>query len=98
MLVLADGSRYWPTFGNRSMVDVAPVQQFQFVQKSFDEIEGRLVTARPLTADEEGRLRQLVLSKLPAPFKLRFVYTAVIPRSDGGKFEDFYSEVSRPSA
>ena len=35
---------------------IAPVQQFQAVQKSLDALELNLVVARTLTADEELRL------------------------------------------
>jgi phenylacetate-CoA ligase len=94
-LVLANGARYWPTFGNRAMTDVAPVRQFQFVQKSYERIEARLVTERPLTTDEEGGLRELVQSRLPARFEISFDYCSQIPRSAGGKYEDFLSEVAQ---
>jgi len=57
-------------------------------------IEARLVTERPLTGEEEGRLRELVQSRLPARFEISFVYCDAIARSAGGKYEDFLSEVA----
>lgn len=94
MLVLANGARYWPTFGSASLSGLAPILQQQLVQKSFDTIEARLVTARPLTAAEEERLRRHMQSFLPAPFAIRISYCSAIGRSAGGKFEDFLSEVA----
>lgn len=96
-LVTADGGRYWPLFGMRSATDFAPIVQHQFVQKTYDLIEARLVTATPLTAQQEDRLRGLILSRLPDGFRVQFAYCDRIARSAGGKFEDFFSEVSAAS-
>ena len=93
VLVLADGRRYWPNFGSRSLTKIAPVLQHQFVQKAYDVIEARLVVAQTLTPLQEEELRRHLLSRLPAPFEIRFAYVDGIPRSAGGKFEDFMSEV-----
>jgi phenylacetate-CoA ligase len=94
MLVAADGKRYWPTFGSAGLAGLAPVLRQQLVQTSLEAIEVRLVTARPLTPGEEARLRGHILSKLPAPFEIRFSYHDNLARSGGGKFEDFVSEVA----
>jgi phenylacetate-CoA ligase len=94
MLRLASGACYWPSFGTRTFGEIAPLLQHQFVQKEFDLIEARLVTAVPLTADQENRLRRHILSRLPGGLRLTFTYCAQIPRGAGGKYEDFISEVS----
>jgi phenylacetate-CoA ligase len=93
-LVTSSGERYWPSFGTRKLTDIAPILQHQFVQKSPDLIEARLVTATPLTGEQEERLRQHILSRLPGGFRLAFAYCPQIPRSASGKFEDFVSEVA----
>jgi phenylacetate-CoA ligase len=94
MLVTATGQRYWPSFGSRSLTEIAPVLQHQFVQKSFDLIEARLVTAAPLDPAQEARLREAILGRLPAGFGVEFAYPARIERSAGGKYEDFVSEIT----
>lgn len=94
MLVGPDGKRYWPTFGSAGLAGIAPVLRQQLAQVGPRTIEVRLVTARPLTPDEEMRLRAHILSKLPAPFDLAFTYPGELPRSAGGKFEDFVSELA----
>lgn len=93
-LILPNGERHWPHFGSRGLAELAPVIQHQFVQVAPERIEARLVTERPLTPEEEARLRKHILAKLPSPFRLDFVYRDSIPRSPGGKFEDFISEVA----
>ena len=94
MLVTASGARYWPALGDRKFFEIAPVVQRQVVQKDYDLIEVRLVVAAPLAQEQERRLRELILSGLPPGFRLSFVYCEDIPRSAGGKFEDFISEVA----
>ena len=96
ILVLENGARYWPAFGSASLSNIAPILQQQLVQKSFNTIEARLVTARPLTSEEEERLRRHVQARLPVPFEIRFSYSGAIGRSAGGKYEDFVSEVAAP--
>lgn len=94
LLVTRGGERYWPSFGTRTFRKIAPIVQHQFVQKTRDMIEARFVTERPLTAEEEARLRQHILSQLPGLFLLSFDYRDNIPRNAGGKFETFISEVA----
>lgn len=93
MLVTASGERYWPGSGARRFFQIAPVRQYQLVQKEFDLIEARLVTAAQLAPGQEDELRRLILSQLPSGMRLRLVYCESIARSAGGKFEDFISEV-----
>jgi phenylacetate-CoA ligase len=94
LLVTAKGERYWPPLGSRRFFEIAPVLKHQVVQKEFDLLEVRLVTASPLTAKQESDLRALILSGMPAGFRLNFVYCEDIPRSAGGKYEDFISELA----
>src|SRR5262249_13894017 len=93
VLLLASGERHWPSFATRGLDAIAPVSQWQFVQKEYDLIEARLVATGPLTAQQEEALRKHFLSRLPAGFRLSFVYLDEIPRGAGGKFEYFISEV-----
>jgi len=94
MLRLPGGGMRHPRFGEAQFGSIAPVRQFQVVQKTLQDIEVALVVARPLTAAEEDTLRALILKNLAHPFKVSFVYRDDIPRSAGGKYEDFRSEVA----
>ena len=71
-----------------------PVRQYQYVQKSLEEIEVRLVVGRPLTGDEEARIADFLAHSLRHPFACRFVYVDEIPRLAGGKYEVFRCEVA----
>ena len=93
MLRLPGGGLRHPRFGETQFGGVAPVRQFQVVQKTLREIEVALVVARPLTTDEQAKLHALILKNLDGDFELSFVYRDSIPRSAEGKYEDFRSEV-----
>jgi phenylacetate-CoA ligase len=92
-LVTANGERYWPAFGLRALQDALPIRQYQFVQKSYDLIEMRLVATK-LSPDQEAKLRARILDCLPAGFDLRLAYADDIGRGASGKFEEFVSEVA----
>ena len=94
MLMLPSGGKSWPSFGMSMWVDTLPVKQFQFVQKSLDLIEARLVTGRQFSKEEERNFTDILQNNLGHPFKINIVYLDTISRSKGGKFEDFISEVA----
>jgi phenylacetate-CoA ligase len=94
MLRLPDGGQFWPVFGINILAPDLPIKQFQFVQKCLDRIEARLVTERVLSEDEENHFTDVVRQHLSYPFNIDFLYLDNIPRSKGGKFEDFISEIA----
>lgn len=94
MLRLPGGELRSPRFGEAQFAAIAPVRQFQVVQRSLEDIEVLLVVTRPLTAEEESALRVLILRNLGHSFSIRFSYREDIPRTASGKYEEFRSEVS----
>ncbi len=94
MLRLPGGGLRYPRFGEYQFGNFEAVRQFQVVQKSLSDIEVALVVARPLQPAETEALRALILKNLGYPFNVSFVYRDAIPRSAGGKYEDFRSEVA----
>lgn len=94
MLTLPDGRRHWPLVGFAEFRKVAPIRQYQMVQRTCEEIETRWVVERPLRLDEEANLSKVIQEALGYPFRLTFVYyDGEIPRTQGGKFEEFVSHV-----
>ena len=95
MLTMPDGEKRWPLTGYRQYGEVAPeVRQFQFIQRSREKVEVRLVVSQPMTPAHEAGLRALILSMLGHPFELVFTVMDAIPKSPRGKFEEFISEVA----
>jgi len=94
LLRLPDGRRFWPLTGAYSYRGIAPVRQYQVVQRSLERVTLRLSVERPLTPGEESALAELLVRFLGHPFAVDFEYFADgIPRGRGGKFEDFVCEV-----
>ncbi len=93
LLRLPDGSRHWPSFPAEDWLAIAPVRQFRLRQTAAERIEVELVTTRPLDPAEAGSLRQMLQRRLGHPFQIVLHAVADIPRSSGGKFEDFVCEV-----
>lgn len=92
MVVLPDGARHWPLTGFHRFGDVAPIRQFQFVQRTREQIEVRLVCDRPLTAPQKDQLGCIIKEALGHPFQLEFRESErPLARSSGGKFEEFVS-------
>lgn len=94
MLIGRSGDRYWPSFGVTRFRNLAPVRRHQFVQTAHGRMTARMVVDRPLTAEEESNLRAHIQSRLPEPFEIAFAYLDDIPLSDGGKLENFISEIA----
>ena len=95
MVTLPDGRRHWPSFPAEAWLSVAPVRQFQLVQRELDWIEARVVADRPITGEEERRLERTLQDYLGYAFRIRFVFLDALERTANCKFEDFISELPR---
>jgi phenylacetate-CoA ligase len=94
MAILPSGDRVWPSIRASHFVDIAPVRQFQLVQRTVDSIEVSLVVAAPLTEDQRLRLRNILRERISPAFDFTFHEVDDIPRAPNGKFEDFRSELT----
>lgn len=94
MLRMGGGRLRWPSLPSGDKLgSIAPVRQFQLVQKDFERLDLRLVVARALTRGEEERVRAAFLGDLGGGFTLALTYTDAIARNAGGKYEDFRCEM-----
>ena len=95
LLRLPDGRRFWPVVGAALRYrDIAPVRQYQVIQRSLERFTVRLVAERPLTATEEVGLAERLIEFIGFRCAVNFEYcTPSIPRGPGGKFEDFICEI-----
>jgi phenylacetate-CoA ligase len=96
-LRLPDGRSEFPYLGEHGQIHAASgvvVRQFQFVQRSVEEVEVKLVTDRAFTAEEADKVRRLVQSNLGHPFRITLTRCEEIPKGPGGKLEEFVSLVS----
>ncbi|MDA0281243.1 MAG: hypothetical protein O3C29_12555 [Proteobacteria bacterium] len=72
----------------------APLRQFQIVQHTLDGIDLKIVVDEKLTQEQEVRIKEVLGESPGHPFALKLSYHAALPRSAGGKFEDFVSMLS----
>lgn len=98
MLCLPDGRRFFPTFLGHTFSELAPVKQYQILQKTLDTLEVRFVVKRRMTTSEEDAVRGFIRERLDYPFEINFTYVDVIERALSGKFEEFKSEVAGPES
>lgn len=93
MLRLPNGDQRWPPTRYPELVKVAPIRQFQLVQKTVERIEARFVVERELTTEEEKQVIGIIQQKLGYSFEVALTYSTELPRSRSGKFEEFISEL-----
>lgn len=97
MVTFPNGHRHWPSTGYKEWSVKLPIVQAQIIQRSLTAIEARLVPSRPLTHAEELEFITILHRSLGYPFEITMSYLQELPRSAGGKFEDFISEVTTPA-
>lgn len=93
MITMPDGGKRWPLVGFAEYRSVAPVRQYQLIQKSLKEIEMRLVVDRPLVNLEKEALCEVVRRSLGYPFDMTLVILPELPVGPNGKFEEFVSAI-----
>lgn len=91
MITLPSGERSWPDLGIIKLQKIAPIEQFQVVQHTLDDIEVKLVLSRPIREQERDELTNMFHETLRHPFNIKIVQLDEIPRSAGGKYEEFIS-------
>lgn len=93
-MAVINGQKRWPLVGFHLYRDIAPVQQYQLIQKSADLIEARFVVENLLSVSQEALLSAAICKSLGHEFKISFVYyDDRIPLPPSGKFEEFVCEI-----
>lgn len=89
MLKTPDGRTFFPSFPEKYWAK--KIKQLQFVQTELDSLVLRLISSEPLSSDEESELIKVFNHRADYDYKFTFEYCDEIPRSKGGKYEDFIS-------
>jgi phenylacetate-CoA ligase len=93
MMVLPSGEKQWPGFRLGAWAKMGPIRQMQAIQKNRSQIEIKIVSTRPLIKAETEQLHRKITADFGGHFQISFRYVDDIPRSKGGKYEDFICEV-----
>lgn len=97
-ILLPDGDRVRPVLDAQKMLQLAPIRQYQFIQKTYQVIEVRLVMHRPLTDVERDDLSRYFDRQFRHAFDYQYTYCDEIPRAASGKYEVFRSDIASETA
>lgn len=93
MLVLASGDRIWPPFRLAYLNRRVPFKQARLVQRSVGEVVVLVVRDEPFTPAESADVVDELTRQVGHPIRFSIEYVDDIPRSPGGKYEDFLCEI-----
>lgn len=89
-----DGTRRYPLTGFHDFHTVMPVLQFRLIQHTLQQMELIVHTCGAPDAAQAAALAKIVQNALDHPFEVQVTHSpGPLPRSAGGKFEDFVSRV-----
>ena len=89
MFRFADGTTRWPVLFSSELNRFVPNSQFQIVQHTYSEMEFRFVP-RSITQDNDHfGLEAYFKDRLHPAVTVRLTQLEQIPRSSGGKYEDY---------
>lgn len=88
LFVRANGTRFWPTAGQKRIEKVINMRQWQMIQHSLTDIEYRIVTDEPLTEEQHSKLTEIVNDNLGFTNEVRVVrFENSLPLFNG-KYEE----------
>ena len=93
LVTLADGNKIHPVFHEDKMLAIAPITQYQLIQKDLEKITIKLVVTKDLTSAQETELSNYFSTQFKHQFNYHFIYCDDIPQKANGKYEVFRSEV-----
>jgi len=94
LVTYPDGTKARPLVGSDSFKEVAEIRQFQFIQKTVNDIELKLVVNESLNYFQKQSLISIIQKMLRYEFNIDLTCHEEIPRSPGGEYEDFISFVN----
>ena len=91
MVRLPNGDEFYASFQDL-LTGFDMIRQFQVVRTGAEALEMKLVAVRELSDAEAEGLTKVLRERFRYPFNVSFSYHQEIPRSAGGKFEDYKDE------
>ncbi|MCT7358895.1 MAG: hypothetical protein COB09_07040 [Thalassobium sp.] len=93
LVTYPDGRKSWPAYNPMALMELFPQASFQLEQLSLEELQLNLQT--PVTPGEEDYMqaRRIICDAIGHDFQIRICQVEQLPRSAGGKFEEFISRI-----
>lgn len=93
MMKTPDGRVFWPSFPSNDWEHPA-ISQLQVVQTDLGRLLIKIATTEGLSKEHRVSLQKYFSTRFGYDFSYDFEFVAMIPRSKGGKYEDFVSLLS----
>jgi phenylacetate-CoA ligase len=95
LVVLPSGQKATPVIGQigKELKDL-PVRQIQYIQKSIELIDVKLVVTEPMNKDQENQIGDAFNDRIGHKFNYAYHYVDEIKKLPNGKFETFRCEVT----
>jgi phenylacetate-CoA ligase len=83
------GRTFFPRLNHEFWAGVAPILQWQMIQRAADELEVLYVADDDLDAEQTAKLLAHIREEMRYAYRIGFSRVAAIKQSPGGKFDDF---------
>lgn len=90
---LPNGEKGFPLRWGEDIGRLAPVRQWQLIQKSYTDMEIRLAVERPLSNEEENAIIKAFKRVLGHEYRFVTRYVKEIPRAVSGKYKEFRCDI-----
>lgn len=96
MFVRPNGEQFWPSipkYADEVYASMPAKRQSQYVQKTLDWIEVRIVADSGYLPEVEAAITTALQKQFEYPYRITFSYLLSFANSKNGKFEEFLSEL-----
>jgi phenylacetate-CoA ligase len=94
LMRLPGGEKCWPLVGFHRFEEVAPIQQYQFIQHTLEDIEFKTVTRRELSPEQQAALIDIAQAALGPSFRISITQSRTpLKNPANGKFEEFVCRI-----
>jgi phenylacetate-CoA ligase len=91
LLTYPDGRKTWPSYNPMALMEIFPLARFQLEQTAINDITFRVMTEAEISSDAEQQAIKIIQDAMRHPFNITVEKADDLPRSAGGKYEEFKS-------
>ncbi|MED5442247.1 MAG: hypothetical protein VYA77_13125 [Pseudomonadota bacterium] len=91
LLTYPDGRKTWPSYNPMALMEIFPLARFQLEQTAVNDITFRVMTEVEISSDAEQQAIKIIQDAMRHPFNITVEKADDLPRSAGGKYEEFKS-------
>ena len=91
LLTYPDGRKTWPSYNPMALMEIFPLSRFQLEQTAVNDITFRVMTEAEISSDDKQQAIKIIQDAMQHPFNITVEKADDLPRSAGGKYEEFKS-------